>query len=622
MMAVPLDCLTVLTTKGPLATKRITAVQSGPPKIENYGFVGMPDPVPYRCGTWRGHGDAVEVPEIERPQPGATRASSGDARGDGGDYEDCKARLGDGEGRGGFFGPLKRAIGLYIGKAGANADTEWLRADLEQAIRAAPRDPKLRDDGYIEARVADLGSWIEWTLERQREKPTAAPQPPVEPTYPKPNGTADEVRETIIRPAMDRFFEAAGKWRGQAPFYDADRKVWDLNFRVRPVHAIAATTGLGKTQSFLERVVAPAVAAGLTVGIAVPRHKLGDQMVADLAALGVYAEVYRSRDAADPEMPGKKMCWDTERVNDIEGSLHQASTFACQYNGFKCVFFDVCGYQKTIKKTPEVWIFAHQLLFHKKPSFIAELDILGIDEAFWDCALRDRNLDYETLKRNRTVLKRKRKKHPILGDRSEFGRTADLMTISHKAYTLVSAQPDGLLSRQAVVDAGLTTDDVRHAYALEWQRKLDLENVVPGIPSELVKQACDEIAEHNREVATLGAFWRRLERTLEGDFGKSPWIRLDGGEICMNWSDDVHESWEAPTMVMDACLPTEIVRRVFPHMQDPTEAMATMPHAYVRQITDRAMPLSMLIPKDDAREKDITTCANNINRHSPDSRSF
>ena len=28
----------------------------------------MPDPVPYRCGVWRGHSDAVEVPVIEKPQ--------------------------------------------------------------------------------------------------------------------------------------------------------------------------------------------------------------------------------------------------------------------------------------------------------------------------------------------------------------------------------------------------------------------------------------------------------------------------------------------------------------------------------------------------------------------------
>src|SRR4051795_8715636 len=36
-MAAPLDSLTHLATLGPLATKRITAVQGGLPTIENYG---------------------------------------------------------------------------------------------------------------------------------------------------------------------------------------------------------------------------------------------------------------------------------------------------------------------------------------------------------------------------------------------------------------------------------------------------------------------------------------------------------------------------------------------------------------------------------------------------------
>ena len=36
-MTAPIDTLTVLTTKGPLATKRITAVPGRPPKVEPYG---------------------------------------------------------------------------------------------------------------------------------------------------------------------------------------------------------------------------------------------------------------------------------------------------------------------------------------------------------------------------------------------------------------------------------------------------------------------------------------------------------------------------------------------------------------------------------------------------------
>jgi hypothetical protein len=188
------------------------------------------------------------------------------------------------------------------------------------------------------------------------------------------------------------------------------------------------------------------------------------------------------------------------------------------------------------------------------------------------------------------------------------------MDISHRAYKLVDAQPDGLLSRQAAIDAGITMAEAKHAYISEWQRKLDLENVLPGIPIEDVIQACAEIEEHNREVSALAAFWSRLEQTLEGDFDKSPWIRLSLNEIDMHWSDDVHASLVVPTMIMDACLPADIVRRFFPHMQGPTEAVATMPHAFIRQITDRTMSRSMFVPKEGAREKDRKTCANNITK--------
>ena len=60
-------------------------------------FVGMPDPVPYRCGVWRGHSDAVEVPAIETPQRRHARRPQhgGNSRGDGGGYEAHRAQIGD-----------------------------------------------------------------------------------------------------------------------------------------------------------------------------------------------------------------------------------------------------------------------------------------------------------------------------------------------------------------------------------------------------------------------------------------------------------------------------------------------------------------------------------------------
>ena len=63
----------------------------------------------------------------------------------------------------------------------------------------------------------------------------------------------------------------------------------------------------------------------------------------------------------------------------------------------------------------------------------------------------------------------------------------------------------------------------------------------------------------------------------------------------MAWRDDIHESWRAPTIVMDATMQPEIVRQFFPQMGEPVRAPAPMPHTRVRQITDRAMSAAMLI---------------------------
>ena len=129
-------------------------------------FVGMPDPVPYRCRTLSGHSAAVEVPVIEKARRSASSAP-GTSLGSGGGYAAHRARIGDGALRDGFYRPLKSAVAAFVGEAGGGADTAWLRNDLEEAIRSAPRDPALHDDVYVENRVRDLDSLISWTIDRR-----------------------------------------------------------------------------------------------------------------------------------------------------------------------------------------------------------------------------------------------------------------------------------------------------------------------------------------------------------------------------------------------------------------------------------------------------------------------
>jgi hypothetical protein len=94
---------------------------------------------------------------------------------------------------------------------------------------------------------------------------------------------------------------------------------------------------------------------------------------------------------------------------------------------------------------------------------------------------------------------------------------------------------------------------------------------------------------------------------------------MAGGEgtapaVLMVWRDDIHPSWTAPTVVMDATMPIEIVRQFFPAIDTPRGVAAPKPHTYVRQITDRPMTAEMLIPSECANERTNATRRANVER--------
>ena len=73
-----------------------------------------------------------------------------------------------------------------------------------------------------------------------------------------------------------------------------------------------------------------------------------------------------------------------------------------------------------------------------------------------------------------------------------------------------------------------------------------------------VRGRCQRITKHNEEVFRLKTFWNLLQRTLEGEFNRSPWLELRTNEpvpitttstepaIRMAWRAEIHDSWRAP----------------------------------------------------------------------------
>jgi hypothetical protein len=180
-------------------------------------FGYRPDPVPVRSGVWRGDRDSITPPEITPkitsnpgntrkiiPAPETTPKNTSviafetptprlvgyEIRG----YEAHRARIGDHEGGDAFHGPIKAAVAAYIARHGSSVDTGWMRADLERAIREAPRDLSAHNDGYVAFRIRDLDTLITAISELQKAKEAGRQQfADCKPTYP-PKATTTSPR--------------------------------------------------------------------------------------------------------------------------------------------------------------------------------------------------------------------------------------------------------------------------------------------------------------------------------------------------------------------------------------------------------------------------------------------
>jgi hypothetical protein len=382
------------------------------------------------------------------------------------------------------------------------------------------------------------------------------------------------------------------------------------------VRAVAGDVGLGKTRAWRERVAAKLVPMGMPLILSVPRHRLGDEVVRDVAKDGFEAHVYRGRDADDPDAPGHKMCREPERVELVMKAHLSVQSHACLSRNGKCPSFDICGYQRQRRESPAMWIVAHQLLFQKRPDFIPKPAALAIDESFGDAALLGLQpavkVWLRSLRETRYVPR-------------DLSGTADLHTISQRVHAVLIREKSGYIRSAALLEAGITADDLHHAYVLEWCRKIE-PAVHPNMSIDQVRARCEGVARQNEEVFRLTTFWKLLRRTLEGEFDRSPWLELRTDErlpitttstepaIRMIWRADIHDRWKAPTIVMDATLPELIVREFFPQMQPPVSPSAPTPHARVRQIVDRSMAATMLIPTKSANEKTNQTRRNNDKR--------
>src|SRR5262249_32765440 len=150
--------------------------------------------------------------------------------------------------------------------------------------------------------------------------------------------------------------------------------------------------GIGKTEaaivSHTARRQGGAVAARGIV-YTVDRHLLGDKIVKRFTALGTTAKLFRGRSAADPDNPGQTMCLLLKTRVALARKTHADISKTCCKRGDKmCPLLHRCGYQRQLQgDKPEVWITAHDMLFHAQPAF-GRPAVVIIDERMWHKGIR------------------------------------------------------------------------------------------------------------------------------------------------------------------------------------------------------------------------------------------
>src|SRR5258708_1182108 len=199
--------------------------------------------------------------------------------------------------------------------------------------------------------MSKFADWLE-RLTRQKA---------VEPTYPAIDAMPIEEARPLLRQRIDEFIRAALAWDARQhsdnPFIQYGNSVTN---NPPPVHAMCATTGIGKTQEFAA-VLAPYLlecwAAGDTRPwlYTAPTHRLNDKTAQHFRDNELTTQVYRSRDAADPNIAGNmkrykddqvRMCLEREKVALAKACGQNIDTACCRGKGQQCPSYEICGYQR------------------------------------------------------------------------------------------------------------------------------------------------------------------------------------------------------------------------------------------------------------------------------------
>ena len=390
-------------------------------------------------------------------------------------------------------------------------------------------------------------------------------------------------------------------------------------------HGTRLTVGGGKTYA-MQQEAANVLAQMRQHGddrvgvIAVPAHRLGDEQAAALKATpafraaGLEVAAWRGRDAPDPAAPGYsdpsvpsddkiKMCGDLDRVADAVAVGLTVETAACKSSVkdndgkkrvVKCPLYDTCAYQAQRRVKADLWVIAHDSLYHQKPKPIGDVGFTVVDEASWMAGLigtgaKPWHLTLDTLAGTDMGA--------LVGaDRDR------LLELRRRLYALLSGLPTGAARRDAALASGITQQDAVEALALEHKRRMG--GMHAGQNREERKATRNALG-GNATISAVAAVWIAIWALLAEDGPEaSGWLAMadeptpDGPVrvLVLKGRRDIAKGYRAETVLLDAHLSADLVRPYWPNVELTADINVAAPHQHICQVADRSFGQSMLEP--------------------------
>jgi putative DNA primase/helicase len=351
--------------------------------------------------------------------------------------------------------------------------------------------------------------------------------------------------------------------------------------------------GGGKTEASLRLIVDELlrlrkVGDSRAIVFAVPQHNLSREIAERFEALAhgtpLKAATWRGREAQAPDATGQKMCRNIELAHEAAALWADMEKEVCP----TCPYYHGCRYLAQRELDGDLWIVAHQMVFHQMPGPIDNRGVyaLIIDESFWRSGLFGLD-DGHRLEVALDELAPFRLPIPGGNGPNSGEHLADLRDRLRHAC---ADEPDGPINRQMLLDHGFESNSADMASRLEYRRK--------------DKQPTWQERKENRSLRRLIALWDTIREFLasEGDevSGRLTVVMRPGPNgtqfraIRITGRHSILDKWRVPTLLIDANFDPDLIHFYFPRLDKITDIDVASPNMRVQQATDRAFGKSAL----------------------------